>query len=647
MRKKLIILTFALISIFSGAVEAAITVDSAETVAHRSTTSPLTWTFTNTAGNLLVVGVTTAANSGTATLSLASVSYNGVLMTKFGTGQLSLNGGVLTQLFFLVNPATGAHPVSAVWTNNGPNKSALGGAISFAGADIISPFGATEFKAAGNGPTADSGAVTSAVGSMVVSVASTGGAFGTLVAPDTRRFFLNNSGNTAGDNIAGTTWLSTGLSHHVVWNLNSDLWVIVAAEVHAASGIITPPPSLTSLSPVTGAVGSTVILTGLNFGATPGTSIVQFNGVTATSTSWSATSIAVTVPVGAVTGNVVVTVGGIVSNGILFTVPAAIVPPTLTSITPGSGVIGTVVTLVGTNFGATQGNSIVQFNGAIATPVSWNPTTIVVPVPVVAISGPVIVIVGGNASNAFTFTVTVATGPTLTSLTPSVGASGAQILITGTNLQTPSAVSFNGTAAAPGAQTTSIVTVVPAGATTGMLTVVVGGVTSNGLLFTVPAAPPTITLLAPASGVVGSSVVISGTNFGATQGLSTIQFNGALATVTGWSNSSITANVPSVTTGPVVVTVGGVASNGLSFTVTVSTTSATASWSANPETDITGYTLLYGTQTGVHPSAISLGNVTTTTVPGLTIGTTYYFVLTATDTSGLTSPLSAEVAYTP
>jgi hypothetical protein len=70
---------------------------------------------------------------------------------------------------------------------------------------------------------------------------------------------------------------------------------------------------------------------------------------------------------------------------------------------------------------------------------------------------------------------------------------------------------------------------------------------------------------------VGTSVTIAGINFGATQGTSTVTFNGAAATPTSWSATSIVALVPSAaTSGNVVVTVGGVASNGVGFTVTAS-----------------------------------------------------------------------------
>ena len=81
-----------------------------------------------------------------------------------------------------------------------------------------------------------------------------------------------------------------------------------------------PPASIASLNPTSGVVGTSVTIRGANFGATQGTNTVKFNGTAATPTSWSATSIVVKVPTGATTGNVVITVGGVASNGVSFTV---------------------------------------------------------------------------------------------------------------------------------------------------------------------------------------------------------------------------------------------------------------------------------------------------------------------------------------
>lgn len=71
-------------------------------------------------------------------------------------------------------------------------------------------------------------------------------------------------------------------------------------------------------------------------------------------------------------------------------------------------------------------------------------------------------------------------------------------------------------------------------------------------------------------------------------------------------------------------------------------------WTANPEGaapqgEIDYYTAHYGTQSGNYTGSIALGRGTSGWVTGLTPDVTYYFALTATNTSGHTSGLSAEV----
>ena len=84
-------------------------------------------------------------------------------------------------------------------------------------------------------------------------------------------------------------------------------------------------------------------------------------------------------------------------------------------------------------------------------------------------------------------------------------------------------------------------------------------------------APASISGLNPSSGPTATPVTISGASFGATQGSSTVTFNGVTATPTNWSDTSITVPVPATaSTGPVIVTVNGVASNGVNFTLTYS-----------------------------------------------------------------------------
>jgi hypothetical protein len=239
-----------------------------------------------------------------------------------------------------------------------------------------------------------------------------------------------------------TATLSDG--NHVLTAVATD----TSGNTAASSGVpikvnnTTPAPSITSLNPMSGLAGTSVTITGANFGATQGTSAVKFNGITTTPTSWSATSVVVPVPAGATTGNVVVTVGGVASNGVSFTV--AVPGLSITSLSPTSGVVGTSVTITGVNFGAAQGTSTVKFNGIAATPTSWSATSIVAPVPAGATTGNVVVTVGGVASNGVNFTVQTDTTPPVVTITaPANNASvSGTITLTATATDPDSAVSF-------------------------------------------------------------------------------------------------------------------------------------------------------------------------------------------------------------
>jgi hypothetical protein len=84
----------------------------------------------------------------------------------------------------------------------------------------------------------------------------------------------------------------------------------------------------------------------------------------------------------------------------------------------------------------------------------------------------------------------------------------------------------------------------------------------------------------------------------------------------------------------------------VTFTLSPPTTTGTATltWDANVETDLAGYNVYMGTQSGVYGAPISIGNTTSYTVGNLTGGRTYYFSLTAVDGAGNESERSAEVS---
>jgi RHS repeat-associated protein len=394
-------------------------------------------------------------------------------------------------------------------------------------------------------------------GAVGAAVTITGTSFGTTQG--------SGSANFNGTTATVTSWNSTTIKVTVPSGATTGNVVVFASGVNSngSSFTVVSAPSITSLSITTGAVGAAVTITGTNFGSTQGAGTASFNGKAATVTSWSATSIAVTVPSGATTGNVVVFASGVNSNGSSFTVVSA---PSITSLSVTSGVVGTAVTITGTSFVATQGSGTVSFNGTLASVTSWSATSIAVTVPSGATTGNVVVFASGVNSNGKTFDVT----PVISSLSPTTGAVGAAVTIAGTSFgpsQGTSTVKFNGTAATGTSwSATSIAVTVPSGATTGNV-VVNTGVNSNGSSFTVVSAP-VISSLSTTSGPVGAAVTVTGSNFGSTQGSGTVNFNGTAATVTNWGAASIHVTVPSgATTGNVVVFASGVNSNGSSFTV--------------------------------------------------------------------------------
>jgi hypothetical protein len=69
-------------------------------------------------------------------------------------------------------------------------------------------------------------------------------------------------------------------------------------------------------------------------------------------------------------------------------------------------------------------------------------------------------------------------------------------------------------------------------------------------------------------------------------------------------------------------------------------------WDRSPDSSVTGYRVYYGTASGNYTNSLAVGNVTTSTIPGLASGVTYFFAVSAYAANGLESILSNEIAYT-
>ena len=357
-----------------------------------------------------------------------------------------------------------------------------------------------------------------------------------------------------------------------------------------------PAPTVTSITPGSGVAtgGTAVTITGTGFlaGAT-----VSFGGTAATGvTLVSSTSITATAPAhaaGAV--NLVVTntdaQSGTLTSGYTYTAPPAGNPaPTVTSITPNSGVStgGTAVTVTGTGFLA---GATVKLGGTSATSVTLvNSTTITAVAPAHAAGAVSVVVTNtdtktGTLANGYTYTAPPAPAPTVATITPNSGTTngGTALSITGTGFLPGATVKLGGTSATVLAVVNSnIITATAPAHAAGAVSVVVTntdtktGTLTNGYTYVAPPTPnpaPTVTSITPNTGVTtgGTAVTVTGTGFlsGAT-----VKLGGTSATsVVVVNGTTITAATPSHAAGAVSVVVtntdaqSGTLTNGYTYTV--------------------------------------------------------------------------------
>ena len=153
-------------------------------------------------------------------------------------------------------------------------------------------------------------------------------------------------------------------------------------------------------------------------------------------------------------------------------------PPTITSFTPASGPVGTVVTLTGTGF---TGTTAVRFNGTAAASFAVVSATSATATVAAGTSSGVLTLStpAGTATSPSPFTVLAP--PTITALSPASGPVGTVVTVTGTDLTGATRLTLNGAAVTgfAGGSATSLTFTVPAGATSGPVVATTAGGGSN------------------------------------------------------------------------------------------------------------------------------------------------------------------------
>jgi large repetitive protein len=166
-------------------------------------------------------------------------------------------------------------------------------------------------------------------------------------------------------------------------------------------------PVLSALFPTSGPVTRLVTLTGNGFSATAALNQIRFNGIAATTLSATSTSLTAQVPSGATTGPVTVTVGGLASTGVTFTVTSAGPPPTLTSLFPNAGSVqgGQQTTLTGSGFVAGTQVKIGNKPASVLNLASSTSLLVQVPASVVGLADVIVTNPNGDAvvQNGYTY----------------------------------------------------------------------------------------------------------------------------------------------------------------------------------------------------------------------------------------------------
>jgi hypothetical protein len=196
---------------------------------------------------------------------------------------------------------------------------------------------------------------------------------------------------------------------------------------------------------------------------------------------WNRSAVCGYVPAGAPAGKTTVVVtsqGGLASNPIAFYVGIPVNPtPQVSGLWPQVGGAGTVVTVLGNNFGSSPS---VSFGGVVGTVDTVNSagSFLIATVPTGATTGPVVVTNGPMSSShppdlIFNYTTT----HSVDKLSPNNGIAGTVVQIDGANLGASGTVTFHGAAAVTPTSwgVRRIVVTVPTGATTGPIVVTPSG----------------------------------------------------------------------------------------------------------------------------------------------------------------------------
>jgi len=377
-------------------------------------------------------------------------------------------------------------------------------------------------------------------------------------------------------------------------------------------------PTVTGFQPAAGTVGQVVTLSGTQLKTVTG---ITFNGTPATILAGqTVSSLRVTVPAGATTGPIVATnpagSGGTLAQFRLL--------PKIAGFAPDRALPNTSVTISGFNLTDANVSTLVRVGAVVATVTEATSTSVTFTVPATAISARVSVATKATATSVAKLIVIRA--PTVTAFSPAVGPVGAVVTASGTNLDSVTTVTFNGTPASAFTvlSATSLRATVPPGATTGSI-----GVTNEaGSAATLRSfrTSPRVIGFFPPSAVPGEPVTVTGFNLQVGTTNPTVRVGALAAGVTSATPTSMTLTVPvKGTTGRItVITADGTGLSPTALTVLQATV-------PRPQ--------------AMDPGAATVGSMLTVSGTGLSLSSRVTFTggATATPTTAIATVLKVVV----
>lgn len=356
------------------------------------------------------------------------------------------------------------------------------------------------------------------------------------------------------------------------------------------------PPQITSVSATEVTAGSQETITGTGFGASQGNSLALFGGTSLAVTSWSATSITVTLPSSGTSGELLVSVAPSMndSNPIKLIFTSNPLPTGWLDADIGvTGAAGSAAYANGIFTGIGSGNGLMgattsdQFHFIYQ---SWTGDGTIIARVISATNSyseaGVMVRQSLNSGDAtvaiFDYAGSITNAERMIPGTGSTGAGDTSGSLPYWVKLVRSNGSFVGYASPDGASWTMVVGPMPVQMSQSVYIGLVVSSASAGSLVTATFdnvsvtantnSGPQITGVSATNGSIGSQVVISGSGFGSSQGSNSVLLNDSPVTVNSWSATSISTTIPTgATSGYLIVLLSPsmLTSNAIYYTITL------------------------------------------------------------------------------